>query len=85
MSKYPNSGTLNRNDRRREGKNDSNARGKAVVTTVCAKCGHEQETEFWVDAWTKLGENGPWQSLSFKPKDAQPKAPSTEPDSDIPF
>ena len=35
--------------------------------------------EYWVNAWTKEGEKGKWQSLSFKKKEKQGK------DSDIPY
>lgn len=87
MSKYPNSGTLGKNDRRREGKNDPNSNGKADIT--CPHC--KKESAWWLNGWTKSGENGPWISLSFKPKDEQPaeQAPvQQEPppfDDDIPF
>ncbi len=26
------------------------------------------DVEFWIDAWGKEGQKGPWLSLSFKPK-----------------
>lgn len=85
MSKYPNSGALFRNENRREGKNDANAQGKMVTT--CAHCG--EETEFWLNAWTKQGDKGPWQSISAKPKDGQQAASraAAEPpfDDSIPF
>jgi hypothetical protein len=85
MSKYPNSGTLGKNNDRREGKNDSNSKGKASVT--CAHCG--AESEYWLAGWTKQGDNGPWVSISFKPKDGQAQKPvASEPEpfnDDIPF
>jgi hypothetical protein len=84
MSKYPNSGALFRNENRREGKNDANATGKLVTT--CAHCG--EETDFWLNAWTKQGEKGAWQSISAKPKDGQAKPAEKEAEpfsDDIPF
>lgn len=87
MSKYPNSGTLGKNDRRREGKNDPNSNGKADIT--CPHC--NTETAYWLSGWTKSGDNGPWISISFKPKDEQAAKPAAEPqqtpefDDDIPF
>jgi hypothetical protein len=80
MSEYPNSGSLFRNDKRREGKNDPNATGKLVTT--CEHCG--EETKFWLSAWTKQNTNGPWQSISAKPKDGQ-KPNSVPQDTGAPF
>ena len=57
-----NSGSLFKNDKR-EKDTHPNARGSAKIGGV----------DYWVDAWTKKDKNGnPWQSLSFKPKEARP-------------
>jgi hypothetical protein len=50
-----NSGSLFKNDRR-EKDSQPNARGKAMIDGVM----------YEVSAWTKQGQKGPWQSLSFK-------------------
>ena len=54
-----NTGTLFRNDRK-ENDNHPNAKGTALIDGV----------EYEVAAWTKQGNKGPFQSLSFKRKDA---------------
>ncbi len=59
-----NSGSLFKNDKR-EKDSQPNAKGSALIGGV----------EYWVDAWTKEGKNGKWQSLSFKPKTAKPSEP----------
>jgi len=76
-----NTGSLFKNDKR-EKDTHANARGSARIDGV----------DYWVDAWTKKDKNGnPWQSLSFKRKDAKaaaakPAAPKRALDeSDIPF
>lgn len=87
MSKYEqrdNSGVLFKNDRRENDKHP-NAKGSALIDGV----------EYWVSSWTKEGQKGKFQSLSFerKDKDAKPKAkPKDEAwharaddDDDIPF
>ena len=51
-----NSGTLFKNDKR-EKDTHPNARGRAMIGGVM----------YYVDAWTKDGANGKFQSLSFKP------------------
>ena len=54
-----NSGSLFKNE------NHPNATGSALISGV----------EYWVSAWTKRDKNDkPWQSLSFKPKDAAKSA-----------
>ena len=66
MSKYEqrdNSGTLFKNDRRENDKHP-NAKGSALIDGV----------EYWVNACTKEGQKGRFQSLSFERKDAKPKA-----------
>ncbi|MEW9535671.1 hypothetical protein MRBLRC7O_000881 [Agrobacterium radiobacter] len=52
------SGTLFKNDRR-EKDSHPNATGTAIIDGV----------EYWVSAWTKDGQKGKFQSLSFKRKD----------------
>ena len=78
-----NSGTLFKNENR-EKETHANARGKAMIGGVM----------YYVDAWTKEGAKGKFQSLSFKPIEQQ-SAPAAKPqristpdnfeDSDIPF
>lgn len=79
------SGSLFKNDKK-EKDSHPNAKGSCLIDGV----------EYWVSAWTKKDKNGnPWQSLSFKRKDAQgqqepaqqpPKAGNiSDMDSDIPF
>lgn len=75
------SGSLFRNDKR-EKDTHPNARGSAMIGGV----------EYWVDAWTKKDKNGnPWQSLSFKAKEAKTTTPAPQPRAtddmadDIPF
>ncbi len=66
MSKYEqrdNSGTLWKNDRRENDKHP-NAKGTALIDGV----------EYWVSAWTKEGQKGKFQSLSFERKDKKPAA-----------
>lgn len=65
MSKYPNSGALNKNERKRDGKNDPDYEGSAEVSGV----------NYWLSAWVKAGPNGKFLSISFKPKEA--RAPVT--------
>lgn len=60
-----NSGSLFKNQKR-EKDTHPNARGSAKIDGV----------DYWVDSWTKKDKNGnPWQSLSFKRKDAKQDAP----------
>jgi len=78
-SKYPNSGTLGKNDRKQKD-SDPNLSGKCEVAGV----------EYWLSGWTKTGKDGSkFISLSFRPKDAsaKPAAPAKADydDSDIPF
>ena len=56
-----NSGSLFKNEDRQKDTH-ANARGSAVIDGV----------HYFMDAWTKDGEKGKWQSLSFKKKDKQP-------------
>ena len=79
-----NSGTLFKNENR-EKETYANARGKAMIGGVM----------YYVDAWTKEGAKGKFQSLSFKPIEQviAPAKPSSQrvstPDNfdneDIPF
>ena len=55
-----NSGTLFKNEKR-EKETHANARGKAMIGGVM----------YYVDAWTKEGAKGKFQSLSFKPVEAR--------------
>jgi hypothetical protein len=60
------SGSLFKN-RKRETDAHPQATGTALIGGV----------EYWVNAWTKRDKNGnPWQSLSFKRKDARAAAPA---------
>ena len=53
-----NSGSLFKNDKR-EKDTHPNARGSCMIDGVA----------YWIDAWTKEGASGKWQSLSFKRKE----------------
>lgn len=66
---YDNSGSISKNTRK-EKDTHPDIKGKATISGV----------EYWVDGWAKTGENGPWYSLSFKPKDgaSKPAAPKRE-------
>jgi hypothetical protein len=67
MGKYPNSGTLFKNDRKREGKKDPDYTGSAEIDNV----------EYWMDCWVKKPEGKkPFFSLSFRPK--QPRGEQQE-------
>lgn len=79
-----NTGTIFKNDRR-EKDTQPNARGTALIDGV----------EYEISAWTKQGQKGPFQSLSFKRKEQQQPAPSArskpvnsygvDDDGDLPF
>lgn len=58
MSKYPNSGTLGKNDKP-QNENSPPYKGKAEIDGV----------EYWISAWVKEGPSGKFFSLSFKPKE----------------
>jgi hypothetical protein len=65
------SGSLFKNEKR-EKDTHPNARGSCKINGV----------EYWMDAWTKKDKNGnPWQSISFKAKEAKaaPKQESSQP------
>jgi hypothetical protein len=56
-----NSGSVFPNERKREGKNDADLTGQAMVGGV----------EYWVNGWGKKTKDGrKWLSLSFRPKAA---------------
>lgn len=83
MSKYPNSGTLGKNQKRETDKHPE-YNGKAEIDGV----------EYWISAWVKEGPSGKFFSLSFKRKDeahakgmkdARKAADDDFGDSDIPF
>lgn len=54
---YPNSGSLNKNERK-EKPTHADYRGQATI----------DGREYWLDAWIKDGPKGKWMSLAFKPK-----------------
>jgi hypothetical protein len=61
-----NSGSLFRNERMREGKNDPTHTGSAIVSGI----------EYWISAWTKESQNGKkFFSFSFKPKEQRDQQP----------
>lgn len=74
-----NSGALWKNENR-ESEKHPNAKGSALIDGV----------EYWVSAWTKEGQKGKFQSLSFERKEARvgskPAKPARQVDDDeIPF
>lgn len=81
---YDNNGILSKN-RRKEKENHPDITGQATI----------EGKDYWLSGWSKTGKNGPFYSLSFKPKDEQgqgarkPSAPAStgiDPDDDsIPF
>lgn len=90
MSKYPNSGTLGKNERQRPDKNDPDYTGQAEIDCECPKCGNKWAFGLWLSSWIKAGPNGKFMSLSFKPKQAQAKtvpvkSPEPEFNDEIPF
>ena len=81
MSKYPNSGALNKNENKRPDKNDPDYQGQAEIDGV----------GYWLSSWVKSGPSGKFLSISFKPKQPAAKAPPKETpksddfDDDLPF
>lgn len=76
-----NTGSLFKNDRR-EKDSHPHATGSATIDGV----------EYWVSAWTKEGQKGRWQSLSFQRKEqaaseskSDTRAKPRTPDEDIPW
>ena len=59
-----NSGSLFRNEKKEDGDNKPNMTGKAMIDGVM----------YFFDAWTKEGQKGRWQSVSFKRMDKQDAA-----------
>lgn len=85
-----NNGSLWKNDKQREGKNDPGYTGSCMVGGV----------EYWLSGWVKESPKGKFFSLAFKPKDvskakpaskpataptAQPAAPAPADTDDVPF
>jgi hypothetical protein len=66
------SGTLFKNEDKQEGDKRPNAKGTALIGGV----------EYWVDAWTKDGKKGKFQSLAFKRKEQQAAKSQREPGDD---
>lgn len=58
--KYPNSGILSRNQRRRDD-TDPEYSGSAEINGQ----------EYWISAWVKEGDKGKYFKMSFKPKQPQ--------------
>ncbi len=81
--KYPNSGILFRNDRKRDNPKAPDYQGSANIET------DGETVEYRLSAWIKEGKKGKFLSLSFKVKDgdysSHRSAPSNDDDSDIPF
>lgn len=84
---YDNNGILSKN-RKKEKENHPDITGSATVNGV----------DYWLSGWSKTGKNGPFYSLSFKPKDQKGESssgpstgaarsePAIDPDDDsIPF
>lgn len=70
MSKYPNSGTLGKNQRQRPNSKDPGYSGACEIVGV----------EYWISGWVKDGRDGSkFFSLAFKPKDAPKQQPTETP------
>lgn len=57
---YDNNGIVSKN-RRKEKENHPDITGQATI----------DGKDYWLSGWSKTGKNGPFYSLSFKPKDEQ--------------
>ena len=69
------SGVLFKNDRK-EKDSHPNAKGTALIDGV----------EYYISAWTKDGQKGKFQSLSFERKEAKASKPCRRaPDDEVPF
>jgi hypothetical protein len=62
-----NSGSIFKNQKK-EKDTHPNMTGSALIGGV----------EYWVSAWTKDGNKGKWQSLSFTPKESRIKTPAAD-------
>ena len=78
---YDNNGIVSKN-RRKEKENHPDITGQATI----------DGKDYWLSGWSKTGKNGPFYSLSFKPKDEQKQggqssAPASNSldDDEIPF
>lgn len=76
-----NSGSMSKN-KRKEKDNHPDLKGKATIAGV----------EYWISGWKKDGDDGPWLSLAFEPKDkdkparpVQAHGKHIDHDADIPF
>lgn len=89
----PNSGSLFKNTRAREGKQDPNADGRILLSAALIEKLYHQGGDqlIKVSAWTKKQNDGtPWQSLSVREWEERGSAPrqaaqQEELDDDIPF
>ena len=69
------SGVLFKNDRK-EKDSHPNAKGTALIDGV----------EYYISAWTKEGQKGKFQSLSFERKEAKASKPGRRaPEDEVPF
>ena len=77
---YDNNGILSKN-RRKEKENHPDITGQATI----------EGKDYWLSGWSKTGKNGPFYSLSFKPKEENSNSRSSAPssssldDDSIPF
>ena len=67
MSKYDNSGSLSKNQRK-EKDTHPDVTGKATVDGV----------DYWISGWRKEGKDGAWYSLAFERKDKERDAKVTD-------
>ncbi len=83
MAKYPNSGILGKNTKRREGKRDADITG-SLSDVQCPHCG--QSANYWLNGWAHQGDTGNFYTLSVKPREKKQEKPAPpQDDSDIPF
>ena len=77
---YDNNGIVSKN-RRKEKENHPDITGQATI----------DGKDYWLSGWSKTGKNGPFYSLSFKPKEENSNNRSSAPassgldDDEIPF
>lgn len=67
---YDNNGIVSKN-RRKEKENHPDITGQATI----------DGKDYWLSGWSKTGKNGPFYSLSFKPKDEQSQGGGSKPSS----